>query len=42
VVAAFAAAGVRAIVAEDVPPEAVLPGWQPLGSPDYAVYLLKP
>lgn len=42
VLAAFAEAGVSAIVAEDVPGEAVLPGWQPLGQTSYAVYLLRP
>jgi hypothetical protein len=42
VTAAFANAGVRAIVAEDVPEEAVLPGWQPLGQTNYALYLLRP
>ena len=42
VLAAFASARVSAIVAEDVPGEAVLPGWQPLGETNYSVYLLRP
>jgi hypothetical protein len=40
VIAAFAESGVHAIVAEDVPSDAILPGWQPLGETNYWVYLL--
>jgi hypothetical protein len=40
VIDAFAATGARAIVAEEVPYDTVLPGWLPLGQTNYLVYLL--
>ncbi len=42
VIAAFRQAGARAILAEDAPSYAVLPGWQQLGQTDYYAYLMAP
>ncbi len=41
-VAAFAAAGVKAIVAESVPEHATLPGWRQISNTNYYLYTVKP
>jgi hypothetical protein len=42
VIEAFAGTGVKAIVAENVPSHAFLPGWDQIGDSNYFVYILEP